>query len=94
MYRHEFTDLFQMNILVFKGYHDKVGRPILHILARNMRLKNISIDQLKRFFCFQTDYICSRMPPHVDQMVMMMDVHDFGYTNWFAAHFKQTMQFL
>ena len=94
MYRHEFTDLFEMNVIIFKGYHDMVGRPIMHILSRNMKLKNVTPDHLKRFFCFMTDQVCSQMPPHLDQLVMMMDVHEFGYSNWFMAHFKQTMAFL
>ena len=94
MYRHEFADLFELNVIVFKGYHDMVGRPIMHILSRNMKLKNVTPDHLKRYFCFMTDQVCSQMPPHVDQMVMMMDVHEFGYNNWFTDHFKQTMAFL
>lgn len=94
MQRHEFADLFELNVLVYKGYHDKAGRPILHILVRNMRLDKIAPDHLKRFFCYQTDLICAQMPPHVDQLVMMADLHGSGFNNWYLTHFKQTMEFL
>lgn len=59
-----------------------------------MHLDDISVDHLKRFFCFQLDQICTEMPAHIDQLVMVADMYDFGLNNMYKAHFKGTMDFL
>jgi hypothetical protein len=51
----EFTFMQKLNIVVYKGYVDKVGRPIVHLLLRNLILKGVSYNDLKRFFCFTLD---------------------------------------
>jgi len=51
----EFTYIQNLNILVYWGYTDKVGRPIVHLLLRNLILKGISPNDLKRYFCYTLD---------------------------------------
>lgn len=94
MYRHEFSDLEAKKFFVFRGHHDKVGRPILHILLRNLNLEGVEISQLKRFFCFILDDICSKMDSHVDSLIMIVDCKGFGRSNFWLNHFRAVMGFL
>ena len=90
----EFGKLLEMKFFVYNGCRDKLGRPIMFFLTRNMNLQGVDHDHLKRFFCYQSDIAFASTPPSVDQMIMLVDVHGFGYKNWYVSHFKQAMQFL
>ena len=83
-----FMELYKMNFLINRGHKDMNGHPILYLVAKNMHLKKISEEFFNRFICYIIDGMCANMEPHIDNLVLIIDCHKFGYKNWSKSHFK------
>lgn len=88
----DFHMLSQRNCLIYNGSRDRKGRPILYIVTRNICLKDVSIEQMSRYVCHVMDAVCADMPPHMDNLLLIVDCEQFGQKNWSKAHFKSLIQ--
>ena len=89
----EFADVAALNCFANPGHHDKQGRPILYVLLRNFNLKKVSEEHFLRYFCYIVDRMCEKMPVNIDQMVLVIDGQDFGYSQMFTNHIKAMLRF-
>ena len=91
----DFSELISMGFFKFRpDCHDKVGRPILFVIAKNLKLKKVSYDLMSRYFVYTLDAICASMAESVDKFIMIVDFNGFGYGNCWVNHAKALIPFL
>lgn len=76
----EFADVAALNCLLNPGHYDKQGRPIFYILLRNFNFQNVSEEHFLRYFCCLIDRMFVNIPVNIDQMVLVIDGYDFGFS--------------
>lgn len=54
----------------------------MFIVARNISLKSFSYELMNKLVSYMLDTVISEMPPHLDNMIIIIDCYKFGYKNW------------
>ena len=54
--KHDFKDLIDMNVILYnERARDKMGRPLLFMICRNLLFKDVTVDHLIRYVAYCTD---------------------------------------
>ena len=83
-----FTELIDMKTFVYNGAHDRIGRPIFWMRFENWVTTTADERETVRFLCWQLDRISVDMPRNVDQLIMVYDFYNTGYSNFSLNHLK------
>lgn len=90
----DFEELIRMNCLVDNGSYDREGRPILYLLTRNINFRNISIEHFTRFWVFASDRAAARMKSCTDEILLIVDFQNFGFSQFYRNHFQAAINIL
>ena len=76
-----------MNCMAIVG-HDKAGRPNFFCKVRNYLPGNTTIEAIIKGSFHIMVKLNARMPAHIDEMNMIMDMEGMGYSNFDMKHHK------
>lgn len=79
--------LIDMDYVKHYGW-DKLGRPVVWFQLKKFNPVGPNNEQITRFMVYMLDYIGAVMKANVDQFIMVVDLKDFGYSNFSLEVFK------